>query len=73
VGGTHGHLNNLQAVQLLDQLTTEGLRHLVASHISEKNNSADLVKSLITRYLPHLEGQLSLASQHAVSDWFTSD
>ena len=73
VGGTHGHLNNLQAVQLLEQLTTVGLSQLVASHISEKNNSQDLVKSLIASQLPDMEAQLSFASQDRVTDWFTNE
>lgn len=71
VGGGLGHLSNHQALQLLNQLPTERLHNLVASHISEKNNSAELVKSLITQHLPHLEAKLSLASQSSVSDWFT--
>ncbi|MES9914896.1 MAG: MBL fold metallo-hydrolase [Candidatus Thiodiazotropha sp. 4PDIV1] len=71
VGGALGHLSNQQALQLLNQLPIDGLSNLVASHISEKNNSVDLVKSLITRHLPQLEARLSLAAQHTVSEWFS--
>lgn len=71
VGGSHGHLNNHQALQLLNQLPVERLSNLVASHISEKNNSAELVEALLVSQLPNLQAQVALAKQHRVSDWFT--
>jgi phosphoribosyl 1,2-cyclic phosphodiesterase len=70
VGGIHGHLSNLQALQLLKQLSRGRLGYLIASHISEKNNSADLVVSLINQHLPELEAGFRMAAQHSVSDWF---
>jgi phosphoribosyl 1,2-cyclic phosphodiesterase len=69
VGGSHGHLSNHQALQLLKQLPVERLTHLVASHISEKNNSLDRVSSLVAELLPDLKAQFSLAEQHSVSEW----
>ena len=38
VGGDWGHLNNLQAVQLLQSIDADQLRYLAVAHISEKNN-----------------------------------
>ena len=38
VGGGLGHLSNLQAAELLAQLDHARLQHLVAAHLSEKNN-----------------------------------
>ena len=70
VGGSHGHLNNGQALRLLSQLPYTRLRHLVASHISEQNNSPQLVTSLIARHLPELDARHSLATQQSVSDWY---
>jgi phosphoribosyl 1,2-cyclic phosphodiesterase len=71
VGGSHGHLSNHQALELLNQLPVERLSNLVASHISEKNNSPELVEALILSQLPNLQAQLALAKQHRVSDWFS--
>jgi phosphoribosyl 1,2-cyclic phosphodiesterase len=70
VGGSHGHLNNHQAMGLLKQLQTTRLQHLVASHLSEKNNSPGLVTELIHQQLPDLNPRFSIASQHEVTDWF---
>lgn len=70
VGGSHGHLNNHQAVELLKRLQTSRLQHVVASHLSERNNSPELVTELVQRQLPDLNGRFSIASQHDVTDWF---
>ena len=70
VGGAHGHLNNHQAVGLLRRLQTSRLQHLVASHLSEKNNSPALVTELVHQQLPGLSGRISIASQHKATDWF---
>ncbi|MCU7905114.1 MAG: MBL fold metallo-hydrolase [Candidatus Thiodiazotropha sp. (ex Epidulcina cf. delphinae)] len=70
VGGAHGHLSNHQALGLLNGLPYARLHYLVASHLSEKNNSPRLVKALIAQHLPELAGRLSIASQQSVSDWY---
>ncbi len=70
VGGRHGHLNNDQALQLLDQLSVSRLRHLVVSHISEKNNSPKRVEALLLQHQPALAERSHLAQQGSVSGWF---
>ena len=67
VGGRHGHLSNLQSMELLQRIDTSGLRHLIAAHISEKNNHPSIVASLIseTRDLP----EPILAHQDTGFDW----
>lgn len=70
VGGSHGHLNNHQAVSLLKGLQTSRLQYLVASHLSEKNNSPALVTELVERQVPGLSNRFCVASQHDVTDWF---
>lgn len=47
VGGQWGHLNNLQAAGLLRKIELERLQHLVISHVSEKNNTQELVREAI--------------------------
>lgn len=70
VGGSHGHLNNHQAMGLLKRLQTSRLQQVVASHLSERNNSPELVTELVLGQLPDLSGRFSIASQHDVTDWF---
>ncbi|MDX2465566.1 MAG: MBL fold metallo-hydrolase [Porticoccus sp.] len=54
VGGAWGHLNNQQTLHLLQNIDLEQLQHLVIGHISQQNNSLDLVKDVISA----IEGQL---------------
>lgn len=42
VGGPLGHLSNVQATELVDSLDNSRLRHLVLTHISQKNNTPEL-------------------------------
>ncbi len=43
VAGDLGHLSNEQSVSLLRRIKTSQLSCLIAGHISENNNSPDLV------------------------------
>ena len=67
VGGNHGHLSNLQSLELLERIDTSGLRCLIAAHISEKNNTPGIVADLIRR----LDGlpEPVLADQQDGFDW----
>ncbi|MEW5056886.1 MBL fold metallo-hydrolase [Cycloclasticus sp. 46_120_T64] len=49
--GDWGHLDNQQAVELLQQLDLSRLQHLALAHISEKNNSADIVLNSVSQAL----------------------
>lgn len=42
IGGRHGHLSNEVAGQILAASVHGGLRHVVAAHLSEQNNRAEL-------------------------------
>ena len=42
IGGPHGHLANDISAQILAQCQHSGLRHVVAAHLSEQNNSPAL-------------------------------
>lgn len=67
VGGDHGHLSNLQSLELLRRIDTRGLQCLIAAHISEKNNTPDIVDELIGR-LDQLPRPV-LARQDQGFDW----
>jgi phosphoribosyl 1,2-cyclic phosphodiesterase len=69
VGGIHGHLNNEQAAGLVERLDLARLQHLVISHVSEKNNSADLAVLAARKVLGKWPGQLHVASQDGGFPW----
>ncbi len=70
VGGHYGHLNNKQAADFLQQIDHTRLRHLVAGHLSEKNNSPDLARSALACVSDDICDCLSLLIQDEASDWF---
>jgi phosphoribosyl 1,2-cyclic phosphodiesterase len=47
VASSHGHLSNTQSIQMLQQINSDQLECLIAAHISEKNNSPELVSELL--------------------------
>ena len=69
VGGDHGHLSNLQSIELLERIDTSGLRCLIAAHISEKNNRPEIVADLI-RGVDGIPEPV-LADQQDGFDWIT--
>ena len=69
VGGRFGHLSNDQAAELLAQLDTQRLKHLVAAHLSEQNNTPELAGGALSRVLNCEAGWISIAQQDAGLDW----
>jgi phosphoribosyl 1,2-cyclic phosphodiesterase len=51
IGGPLGHLSNVQAASLLEDIDCGGLQHLVAAHLSEKNNSPQLAREALAQAL----------------------
>jgi phosphoribosyl 1,2-cyclic phosphodiesterase len=47
IGGRLGHLANDTAAQILADCLHGGLRHLVAAHLSERNNSPELARAAL--------------------------
>ena len=70
VGGGLGHLSNGQAAEFIRRIGPERLQHLVAAHLSEKNNTPRVVKDTLLESSPVLEGRFSLALQDEASPWF---
>jgi phosphoribosyl 1,2-cyclic phosphodiesterase len=48
----HGHLSNQAAANLVAEVATERLRHILLAHLSEDCNSAELAQSAIREKLP---------------------
>jgi phosphoribosyl 1,2-cyclic phosphodiesterase len=69
VGGSYGHLSNQQAADLLQRLDHERLRHLVAGHLSEKNNTPQLARQALLGVASFAE-RLRFLEQDQVTRWF---
>jgi phosphoribosyl 1,2-cyclic phosphodiesterase len=69
VGGRLGHLNNVQSASLLKEMDTSQLQHILAMHISEKNNRTDLVIPLLAEALNCEENWIGIAEQSQGFDW----
>jgi phosphoribosyl 1,2-cyclic phosphodiesterase len=70
VASSIGHLNNAQAVNLLERVGHPELQWVVALHISEQNNSRGDVRDALTGALRSDEQSLFLAEQSTPSEWF---
>ena len=68
VGGDWGHLNNLQAAQLLRDLGAARPGQLVVAHVSENNNSRQKAEEALLSVLDSLEGVV-WAEQAGGFDW----
>ncbi|MDE2234789.1 MAG: MBL fold metallo-hydrolase [Gammaproteobacteria bacterium] len=69
VGGPLGHLSNAQAAELLADLDCGALQHLVAAHLSEKNNTPALARAALAGALNCELQWIQVASQDSGLDW----
>ena len=68
-GGRRGHLNSAQAAALLVSLDRSRLRHLVAAHLSEKNNRPELARRALAAAMNCGDEWLAVADQEQGLDW----
>ena len=69
VGGRLGHLSNRQAADLLNALDTTALRHLVAAHLSDKNNRPELARAALAGALGCESDWIGVADQAEGLGW----
>lgn len=69
VAGRLGHLNNVQSASLLEKIDTSRLQHIMAMHISEKNNCPSIVVPLYAEALSCEHNWIGVADQDAGFDW----
>ena len=69
VGGRHGHLSNTAAADIARAVRHEGLRHVVAAHLSEQNNRPEIVRRLMADALGGHEAEMLTASALEGSPW----
>ena len=69
IAGSLGHLDNAAAASLLARIDRSRLRHVVAAHISEQNNTPELACRALSEVLDCAPGWIGVASQDAGFDW----
>ena len=69
VGGQYGHLENRQAAALLQLMDVSGLRHIVAAHLSQKNNKPDLARNALAKALDCEPDWIEVACQEEGFGW----
>ncbi len=69
VAGQFGHLNNVQSAEILNKIDTSKLQHIIAMHLSEKNNSPTIVAPLFADTLGCEQSWIGLADQEHGFDW----
>lgn len=69
VGGRLGHLDNQSSAALLSVLDNSKLKHIVAAHLSEKNNRPELARQALSQVLGCEQSWVGIAEQQAGLDW----
>lgn len=64
IGGTRGHLSNLQARSLLEDVLHDDLSNVILAHMSDTNNETLLARDTMAAALVGMNTQISVASQH---------
>jgi phosphoribosyl 1,2-cyclic phosphodiesterase len=64
-----GHLDNQSSAQLLSKLDTSKLQHIVAAHLSAKNNHPSLAKQALSKVLNCEQDWVGIADQSVGFDW----
>lgn len=69
--GSHGHLSNASAAELLTRCLHAGLRHVVAAHLSERNNSPALARAALAPVLGCAPSDIRVADQALGLEWLS--
>jgi phosphoribosyl 1,2-cyclic phosphodiesterase len=69
VSGRLGHLDNQTSASILSRIDTQRLQHIIAAHLSEKNNRPDLAINALSSALNCDESWIEIASQANGFDW----
>ena len=69
IAGTHGHLPNQRAADILNAVKHPRLSQVVAAHLSARNNHPDIVRTLLTQVLGWPLDQLVIADARLGTPW----
>lgn len=77
IGGHRGHLSNDQSASMLDACRHDALRHVVAAHLSQRNNEPALalraLRDALGQGLPFCAPELHVADASDGCDWIHLD
>jgi phosphoribosyl 1,2-cyclic phosphodiesterase len=73
VGGPFGHLSNQQAAAIIGAINRERLQHLVAAHLSEKNNRPELALGCLAAAVGESHFDILAADQPDGMSWLHLD
>jgi phosphoribosyl 1,2-cyclic phosphodiesterase len=73
IAGDHGHLANGQSAALLDACRHDGLRYVVAAHLSRQNNRPELALHALRGALGATSAQLTAADAATGCTWIAID
>jgi phosphoribosyl 1,2-cyclic phosphodiesterase len=71
VASTHGHLSNAAAAQILDRCRHARLQHVVAAHLSERNNRPELARAALAGAIGCDAGQIAVADRSEGLGWLS--
>jgi phosphoribosyl 1,2-cyclic phosphodiesterase len=69
--GSHGHLSNAAAADLLSRCLHTGLQAVAAAHLSEHNNTPELVRAALAEVLGDAQSDIRVAHPTLGLDWLT--
>lgn len=69
ISGKLGHLDNQTAAEILGKIQFKQLKHLVAAHLSETNNTEELVKEVIVDKIGCERDWIKIATQGDGTSW----
>jgi phosphoribosyl 1,2-cyclic phosphodiesterase len=69
IAGRQGHLDNGASAALLAALDRSRLKHVIAAHLSQKNNTPELARAALAAVLGCKPEWVSVASQDEGFDW----
>lgn len=72
VGGSHGHLANTDAADILRAIQHDGLRHVVAAHLSVRNNRPTLARAALACVRGCAEEDILVADAATGTDWVSA-
>ena len=69
ISGRHGHLANAAAADLLRELDSSRMQHVVAAHLSRQNNRPELARAALAGALGCSPGWIGIAEQDTGFGW----
>jgi phosphoribosyl 1,2-cyclic phosphodiesterase len=69
IAGPFGHLDNASSERLLAAIDRSRLKHVIAAHLSQQNNRAELARAALARALGCAEDWVGVATQEEGFGW----